>query len=57
MKKVSAVAFVALAFLIFIIWKDPVGAANIVRTFVDAVGSFFSALWDKLGEFLGNLTK
>jgi hypothetical protein len=56
MKNLSVVAFIALAFLIFIIYKDPMAASEIMKTFLSAVGDFFAAVWQKSGDFLGNLT-
>jgi len=57
MKRVSLVAFIALAFLIWIIWRDPSGAADTVRSFASSAGDFFASVWHKLGEFFGNLSK
>jgi len=55
MKRMSVVAFVAMAFLIFLIWKDPRVAADTFGGFLSAVGDFFGQLWQKLGDFFGNL--
>jgi len=57
MKSLSVIAFIALAFLIFIIYKDPAAASDIMKTFLNAVGDFFAAVWHKSGEFLGNVTR
>lgn len=57
MTRFSLVAFVALAFLIWIIWRDPAGAADTVRSFASSAGDFFGSVWHKLGQFFANLSK
>lgn len=49
------VSFVALALVVYLIWKDPTGTADVLAGFFKAVGGFFGELWDRLGEFVSSL--
>lgn len=54
-KKVGLVSLAALALVLYLIWKDPSGTADLVSGFGGAVGGFLGDLWDKLGEFITSL--
>ena len=53
--RVGLVSMLALILVLYLIWKDPSGTADIIAGFGDAVGGFFGDLWDKLGEFFSSL--
>jgi hypothetical protein len=55
-KRVSLVGFLAIAVLIFFIWKNPHGTADTVSDFLGSVGHVFGQAWDRLGEFVKGLT-
>lgn len=46
---------VALGLVVYLIWQDPGGSADMVSSFFDAIGGFVSTLWEKLGEFFTSL--
>ena len=54
-KRIGLVSSLALAMVLYLIWKDPHGTADMIGGFGDAVGGFFGELWDKLGEFFSSL--
>ena len=54
-KRIGLISFVALAMLLYLIWKDPSGTAGLFDGFFGAVGDFVGTLWDKLGEFFSTL--
>jgi hypothetical protein len=54
-KRATLLTSIALVFLIFLIWKDPKGAADSFGTFLTSVGHFFGTVWDKLSEFFKQL--
>ncbi|MFN8051848.1 MAG: hypothetical protein U0Q22_10450 [Acidimicrobiales bacterium] len=54
-KRVGMVSFLALAMVLYLIWKDPHGTADMIGGFGSAVGGFFGDLWHKLGEFFTSL--
>lgn len=54
-KRVGLVSMLALVLVLYLIWKDPNGTADIIAGFGRAVGGFFGDLWDKLGEFFSSL--
>jgi len=52
-KAVARIAlYLAIAFLLIQLWQDPSGAAGATKDFVGAIGHFFSAIIDKVGEFV-----
>lgn len=55
-KRVGTVGFVALCLVLYLIWKDPSGTADLVVGFGRAVGGFVSELWERIGEFAGGLS-
>lgn len=54
-KRIGMVSTLALILVLYLIWKDPRGSADMLSGFGDAVGGFFGDLWDKLGEFFSSL--
>lgn len=54
-KRIGMVSVVALAFVVYLIWQNPSGMADIVSGFADAVGGFLSELWDRLWQFVSSL--
>jgi hypothetical protein len=56
-KKIGGVGLVAVALVLFLIWKDPNGTAGLVSGFVQAVGDFLGAFWSKLSDFVTALAK
>ena len=54
-KQVGMISAVALALVLYLIWKDPTGTAEVITGFFSAVGGFLGDLWDKLGQFLQKL--
>ena len=54
-KKLGAVGFLAMAMVVYLIWKDPSGTADLINAFFRAVGGFFSEFWARLVEFVDNL--
>ena len=54
-KQTGMVAGLALILVLYLIWQDPAGTADLVSGFFEAVFSFFGDFWDKMGEFLGGL--
>jgi hypothetical protein len=47
--------YLALAFVIVSIWRDPEGSADAAGAFLSSVGSFFADLIDKSAAFLKGL--
>lgn len=54
-KKISAVGGLALVMVIYLIWKNPTGTADLINSFFSALGGFFSQLWERLVTFVDNL--
>lgn len=54
-KRIGLVSSVALVLVLYLIWKDPKGTADLFAGFGSAVGGFFSELWKKLHEFATSL--
>lgn len=54
-KRIGLVSLVALVFVVYLIWENPTGMADIVSGFGSAVGGFFSELWDRLWQFVSSL--
>jgi hypothetical protein len=54
-KKISAVGSLALIMVIYLIWKNPTGTADLINSFFSALGGFVSDLWDRLITFVDNL--
>lgn len=54
-KRVGLVSTLALVLVLYLIWNDPSGTADIIAGFGRSVGGFFGDLWDKLGEFFSSL--
>lgn len=59
LEQVKAVAkialYLAIAFLLIQLWQDPSGAASATKDVIGAIGHFFSAIIDKIGEFVKSL--
>ncbi len=53
-QKTGAITALCVGVVLYLIWKDPTGTANVFSGFFGAVGGFFGELWHKLGEFLGS---
>ncbi len=47
--------YLALAFVIVSVWRDPQGSAGAAGDFLHSVGGFFSAIIDKGSKFLRGL--
>lgn len=47
--------YLALAFVVVSVWRDPAGSANAAGDFLHSVGGFFSTLIDKGSSFLKGL--
>lgn len=54
-KKMGLLSTLALVALLYLIWKDPRGTADLLGGFGEAVGTFFTDLWHKLGDFFSSL--
>jgi hypothetical protein len=54
-KRIGMISSLALVVVIYLIWKDPNGMADLLSGFGHSVGGFFGDLWDKLGEFFSSL--
>jgi len=54
-KKISAVGTLALVMVVYLIWKNPTGTADLINSFFSALGGFFSDLWDRLVTFVDSL--
>ena len=54
-KRIGLLSSLALVALLYLIWKDPSGTADLLSGFFNAVGGFFSDLWQKLGDFFSSL--
>jgi hypothetical protein len=55
-KAIARIAmYLVLAFLLIQLWQDPGGAADATMSFISGIGHFFSALIDKIGEFVRGL--
>lgn len=54
-KRISLVAFFALAVIIFLIWTDPSGTAKAFHSFFGAVGDFFGELGHRTAVFFKGL--
>lgn len=54
-KRVGLISMLALGLVIYLIWQDPNGSADMVSGFFDAIGGFVATLWEKLGEFFTSL--
>lgn len=53
-KQLSAVAVFALAVMVFLIWQDPSGTADVIESFFSQIFDMTGELWDRLGEFFGS---
>ena len=53
-KQLTYVAVFALAVLLFLIWQDPAGTADVIESFFSSVFGAAGDLWDRLGEFFGS---
>jgi hypothetical protein len=52
-KAVARIAlYLAVAFLLIELWQDPSGAASATKDFIGSIGHFFSAIIDKVAEFV-----
>ncbi len=47
--------YLALAFVVVSVWRDPAGSASAAGDFLHSVGGFFSTLIDKGSSFLKGL--
>ena len=54
-QKIGLVGGLALIMVVYLIWKDPTGTADIIDQFFSAVGGFFSDFWERLVTFVDNL--
>lgn len=54
-KRIGMFAFFALAVLVFLIWTDPTGTANVMHRFFDSVLSFGKELGHRASEFFKGL--
>lgn len=55
-KRIGTFGLIALCLVLYLIWQDPSGTADLVVGFIRAVGGFISDLWERLGEFATGLT-
>lgn len=53
--RIGAVGVVALALVIYLVWQDPTGTADMFSDFFSAVGGFISDAWGRLTEFISGL--
>ncbi|MCU1392207.1 MAG: hypothetical protein JWM34_635 [Ilumatobacteraceae bacterium] len=51
----KVLVYLALAFVVVSVWRDPAGSAGAAGDFLHSVGGFFSALIDKGSQFLKGL--
>lgn len=54
-KRISLIAMVALAVIIFLIWTDPSGTADVFARFFGAIGGFVKELGHRAAVFLEGL--
>lgn len=54
-KQVGMIGLLALVIVMYLIWQDPTGTADVISGFFGAVGDFIGTLWGKLGEFFSSL--
>ena len=55
-KRMGFVGLFGIALLVFLIWNDPHGAAETVGDFFSWMGDLISEAWQKIGEFIGDLS-
>jgi hypothetical protein len=49
--------YLVLAYLAIQLWQDPAGAAHGTMAFIQGIGHFFAAFFDKIGAFVKGLGK
>ena len=55
-KRMGLVGVFAIGLLVFLIWNDPQSAANTVGDFLGWLGDIIGEAWQKIGDFIGNLS-
>ncbi len=55
-KRAGVIGFFGIGLLVFLIWKDPHSAANTIGDFLSWIGDMLSEAWQKLGDFIGDLS-
>lgn len=53
-KQLTYVALFALVVMLFLIWQDPAGTADVIQSFFDSALTIIGDLWNRLGEFFGS---
>jgi len=54
-QKIGVIGGLALVLVVYLIWKDPTGTADLIQDFFRAVGGFFGDFWDRLVTFVDHL--
>lgn len=54
-QKIGLVGGLALILVVYLIWQDPTGTADLINGFFSALGGFFGDFWDRLVTFVNGL--
>ena len=54
-KQLGIVSALAIALILYLIWKDPSGTATIITGFAHSAGGFLGDSWDRFNEFFRKL--